>query len=174
MNDLTTSTAALYEAFHRYPLKPRIEGCPHCKLESAEASLHSRPLRDLSWGDFGVYPFKAMTTFGDESDFKHFLPRILELCLLDYEGALWDVAVILGKLDYAGWASWPEPEIQAVRRFVGAWRQALAARVHESTEEAWQLEELESALAQLGFNGRIPPNKPLKLSAAELRPCERP
>jgi hypothetical protein len=39
MNELGRATATLYEAFHGYPLKTKIEGCPHCKLDAAEASL---------------------------------------------------------------------------------------------------------------------------------------
>jgi len=146
MNELGRATATLYEAFHGYPLKTKIEGCPHCKLDAAEASLHRRPLHELAWADLGVYPFKAMTTFGDESDFKHFLPRILELYVLDYEGAP-DVFIIFGKLNYASWTSWPKSETRAIRQFVSAWRGALAASQRESTEN-WQLDELESALVE--------------------------
>lgn len=152
MDELARATATLYEAFRGYPLKPKIEGCPHCELDSAEASLHARPLHELRWADLGVYPFKAMTTFGDESDFKHFLPRILELYVLDHEAAHYDVAVIFDKLNYASWTSWPETETQAIRRFVSAWRRALTTSQHESTEEPWQLEELESALVESEFD----------------------
>lgn len=152
MSELGRATASLYEAFCRYPLKPKIESCPHCELDSAEASLRARPLQDLTWADLGVYPFKAMTTFGDASDFKHFLPRILELYVLDHEGAHYDVEVVLEKLNDASWTSWPETEKQAVRRFIGAWQRDLMASEHESTTEPWKLNELESALSESELN----------------------
>lgn len=107
MSELAQAKATVYEAFRGYPLKPKIEVCPHCELDFAEASLHARALQDLPWADLGVYPFKAMTIFGDESDFKHFLPRILELYVLDHEGAHYDVAVIFEKLKtYFGSGNW--------------------------------------------------------------------
>jgi len=154
MEELDSATSALYEAFAGYPLKPKIEGCPHCKLDSAEAALHSRPLRELGWAEFDVYPSKAMTTFGDENDFKHFLPRILELFVIRDTGAGCDIFVIFGKMRSASWAEWPDPEKQAVRRFVDAWRRSLERLPPEGDEEDegnWRLEELDEALVESGF-----------------------
>lgn len=152
MTELQQATATLYEAFRGYPIKPKIEGCPHCELDSAESSLHARSLHDLTWEDLGVYPFKAMTTFGDDDDFKHFLPRILELYLVDFDGAQCDVQITFSKLEYASWTSWPETEKQAVQNFVRAWHTSLMASQCDSAEEPWRLRELELALAQSGFD----------------------
>jgi hypothetical protein len=152
MDDLRRATAALYHVFSIYPLKPKIEVCPDCELDAAEASLHTRSLRELRWKDFGVYPFKAMTTFGDEGDFKHFLPRIFELYLLDHKSARYDAAIVFDKLNYANWTSWPESETAAIRAFVTSWLQSLTVRQQEAGGDFWQLEELRSALADSGFD----------------------
>jgi hypothetical protein len=114
----------LYAAFARYPLAPRIEGCPHCDLGRAERSLHAAPLRQLRTEDLGVYPFKAMTTFGTVDDFRHFLPRIAELLARDGVVHTTDLVLFAGKLVYGGLASWPERERVAVR----AWLDALVDR----------------------------------------------
>jgi hypothetical protein len=151
MSELARSIAMLYEAFREYPLNARIEACPHCELESAKACLHTRPLRELGWAELGVYTFKAMTTFGDAIDFKHFLPRILELYVLDHRGAQYDVSVVFEKLNYASWQSWPDSEVAAVRHFVAAWRWALAAAQQDSGRECWKLGELEAALLESRF-----------------------
>src|SRR5438128_364366 len=56
-----------------------------------------------------------MTTWGDEEDFKHFLPRILELWSED-EGFLLNGADQLwSKLESANWREWPENEKQALK-----------------------------------------------------------
>ena len=156
MDNLATEADHLYETFARYPLKPRIDGCPHCELEAAESALHRTTLRDLGWEELGVYPFKAMTTFGDLDDYKHFLPRILELYAIDGGAARYDVSVLLGKLQYAEWESWPAAERVAVRAFLRAWRDLLRSRaeVPEFPEygETSELEDLERALGDHGID----------------------
>jgi hypothetical protein len=76
------------------------------------------------------YAFKAMTTFGDAADFKHFLPRLLELIARELQGgeALGFDEEILGlKIALAEYATWPPAERAAVERFfMAAWRVTLA------------------------------------------------
>src|SRR5262245_5581830 len=152
MDALRRAIETLYEVFGCYGLKSKMDLCPDCELDAAEASLRTRPLQTLTWKDFGVYPFKAMTTFGDESDFKHFLPRLFELYALDREGARYGVATVFEKLDYAAWTSWPEPEAAAIRDAVRAWLQSLTARQSDFGDEPWELEELRSALVESGLD----------------------
>jgi len=145
---LRRATMTLYRAFHDYPLRKKIESCPHCKLESTEESLKAKSLQHLTWADFGVFPSKAMTTFGDEFDFKHFLPRILELHVLDSENSPHDVSFSFAKLQYANWTLWPDFEVAAVRGFIHAWFRELQAREQHTGDESIDLEELRSALAE--------------------------
>jgi hypothetical protein len=147
--DLANAIDALYETFDAYPLKERIDFCPHCELDQAERRLHLRPLREITWADLGRYSFRAMTTFGDENDFKHFLPRIFELYVFDHVGAPDCLFVFFGKLDHATWTTWPPAEVVAVRRLIDAWKRVLVAEAHESEEGAWELEELRSAISAL-------------------------
>ncbi len=118
---LTEAIEGLYEAFLDYPLALKIEGCPCCVSAENESALHRSPLRELTAEDLSRYAFKALTTWGTENDFKHFLPRLLELVTEEnsiiYEV---DIEVLFGKLSYAKWNTWPEPERAAVCRYLMA------------------------------------------------------
>ena len=147
--DLASAMAALYDAFEAYPLKERIDTCPHCALDAAERRLHLRPLRALAWTDLGTYSFKALTSFGDLDDLKHFLPRLLELYVVDHRGAPYSLFMLFGKLEVAGWTTWPAAEVAAVRRCVDAWQRALANEARQSDESAWELDELRAGISAL-------------------------
>jgi hypothetical protein len=108
----------LYRAFASYRLGPHVEGCPHCVTAADHARIYSRPLRSLTADDLDRYAFKAMTTWGDERDFRHFLPRILELMVSGDRAWSVDPEIVLGKLADAGWRTWPEREQTALRSFL--------------------------------------------------------
>ncbi len=109
----------LYACFARYPLNPVMEGCPCCVSGADKEALHSKPLRELDGNDLSRYTFKALTTWGDTGDFKHYLPRIFELAATTSLPV--DTFVVLGKLDYAQWRTWPGEEQEAITRFLLAW-----------------------------------------------------
>jgi len=114
-NKLAQAHAALAATFAKYPMRG-----PCCVSAADHAELRSGNLRR--------YAFKAMTTWGDEADFKHFLPALL-LALTpttDYypgtihKGAC-DLHCFAGKLAYAKWQAWPVAEQQAVVNCLRAW-----------------------------------------------------
>jgi hypothetical protein len=118
-DDLNESVVGLYAAFAGYPLRPHIESCPCCRGPQDTRQLPSKPLQELSADDLRLYAFRAMTTVGDVDDFRHVLPRILELLPHDFPV---DKEVVLGKLKYAGWDHWPPTERAAVKRYLSdAW-----------------------------------------------------
>lgn len=147
--ELARALDALYEAFAAYPLKERIDSCPHCQLDAAERRLHLRPLREMTWSDLGIYSFRAMTTFGDEEDFKHFFPRLVELYVLDHRGAPYSLSMVFGKLADATWTAWPPGEVGAIRQCIDAWQRVLGAHAHESDDDAWELDEVRAAVSAL-------------------------
>jgi hypothetical protein len=111
---------ALYAAFCRYQ-GTHVSGGPHCVSFEDSAVLRRAPLRQLG-GEVYRYFSKAMTTWGTEDDFKHFIPRLLEL----YASSS-DAWLLCEKLAYARWRSWPEPEQRAVESYLLArWRAKLA------------------------------------------------
>ncbi|MCE9577775.1 MAG: hypothetical protein K8W52_31870 [Deltaproteobacteria bacterium] len=112
--DLDAAIAGLYAAFAGRPRPARVEGCPCCVGDGAEAGLHRAPLRELTGDDLGRYSFKAMTTWGSVSDFAYFVPRLLELAT---RGADIDLEVVTEKLRYGNWRTWPAVEVAAIERF---------------------------------------------------------
>jgi hypothetical protein len=140
MHDLPESIAlqvaidGLYTTFASYPLKRVIAGCPHCVSRSDSDAIHMQALGALTANDVRRYATKAMTTFGDVEDFKHFLPRILELFAHELEAGEagenlgFSEEILGGKLALAGYVSWPTVEREAVERFLDAMWGALLAR----------------------------------------------
>jgi hypothetical protein len=131
---LQAAIGGLYATFASYPLKRVIAGCPHCVSRADSDALHMRALDALTADDMRFYAFKAMTTFGDAEDFKHFLPRLLELLAREVEageageGLGLNEEILGDKLRLAGYAGWPAVEREAVERFLDAMWSALLAR----------------------------------------------
>ncbi|MDI9309761.1 MAG: hypothetical protein QM535_06065 [Limnohabitans sp.] len=117
--ELKLSIENLYEFFSVYPLGSEITGCPCCVSNTDKEKIHSKPLKELEGEDLDRYAFKAMTTWGNVEDFKHFLPRIFEL--LSTGNLLVDTFIVLGKLEYAKWTTWKETEQEVIKVFLLEW-----------------------------------------------------
>ncbi len=113
---LNEAIERLYSTFGSYPLRARIDSCPCCRGPQETRHLHTKALKDLTAEDLELYAFRAMTTVGDVDDFRHFLPRILEL-LLSSDFPV-DREVVLGKLRYAAWTEWPANESRCVQAYL--------------------------------------------------------
>ncbi|WP_336690116.1 MULTISPECIES: hypothetical protein [unclassified Chryseobacterium] len=120
MNEsLKKSIENLYSVFSKYEIRSFIEGCPCCVSDRDKEKIHSKELRELEEEDLSRYAFKAMTTWGNVDDFKHFLPRILELCI-DHDLGIHPFG-IFGKLKYGKWEVWNDAEKEAVITFLLEW-----------------------------------------------------
>lgn len=129
MSDTTALRDAiepLYEAFSQYSLRERIDGFNHGHRSDADDErvrlLRSKRLRELGTLELHHYIWRAMTTWGDDYDFRHFLPRILEIYALDESltGQFINPEIVLGKLQYASWTKWPLSEQEAIKRYLSA------------------------------------------------------
>lgn len=69
----------------------------------------------------------------------------------DHAGSPHGVETLFGKLQYAQWETWPGSEKEAVRNYVRAWYQMLHAQAKD-VDESWELEELHSALLEVGLD----------------------
>lgn len=118
-DDLKISIENLYSTFSIYPFKSTMDGCPCCVSDSDKEKIHSKQLKELDGEDLSRYAFKAMTTWGDTDDFKHYLPRIFEL--LSTTDFIVDTFVVLGKLEYGKWRTWAENEQTVIEIFLYAW-----------------------------------------------------
>jgi hypothetical protein len=144
---LRAAIEQLYRTFARYPLRKRVVGCEHCVFPDDHERLHSKPLRELTGADLEKYSWKAMTTWGYEDDFRHFLPRLFEL--VAFENSLAAPEVVIGKLAYSGWRDWPVAEQKAVEGYLLAlWPYVLTLTPY-AAPQAWGPEECLCSVAQV-------------------------
>ena len=107
----------LYLVFAPYGADGNMSGSPNYgELDQWNAALFSKPLRDLTAEDLARYSGKAITTWGTVKDYKHFLPRILELIgLIQVPYEVW---VTFDRLEMASWTEWPQQEKRAIERYM--------------------------------------------------------
>jgi hypothetical protein len=116
--DLDQAIGTLYQVFAQYRARHDMSHCYHCVSQNDISKLLAIPLKVLSLENLDKYLWKAMTTWGEVEDFKHFLPRILELTPTIDDS---DVFIIGSKLEYAHFDNWPELERKAVTDFLQIW-----------------------------------------------------
>ena len=125
-NDINNNIKILYEVFKSYTIlgNLRERSCDCCITNSDIKFLMSKKLKDLSEQDLWYFMTSAITTFGNKNDYKHFLPRILEL--LYSNESLIDDFLTFEKLNYSNWKSWEEEEFKSIQNyFLALWVDAL-------------------------------------------------
>jgi hypothetical protein len=108
MESLRDAINDLYVAFSPYQLREAISFCDHCHSPDDDQLLRSKKLRELGINELHQYIWDAMLVWGDEYDFKHFLPRILEILALEERltNEFVDPEMVLGRLSYGNWTKW--------------------------------------------------------------------
>jgi hypothetical protein len=134
----------LYRQFGRYSFPHAMQPDPAFPGFCDDGPLRAAELPKLPAEAFQRYAWKAVTTWGSVNDFKHFLPRILELIALGETGIAFDAASTLEKLNYGRWRTWPSSEQVAIEAYLFAlwdtWlRQPIEvyAAIYESYCEAY-------------------------------------
>lgn len=161
--ELARAHATAVATFARYPLRGSVAGCPCCVSTADHA--------ELMRGDLRRYAFKAMTTWGDEVDFKHFLPVLLAELTPDADagsghtvhGGACDLQRLAGKLAYAHWHDWPQAEQRAVIACLQAWwlnclrrqQQAFTAFLSGHSPQGWD-ESVIVAYDDIRASGLLP------------------
>jgi hypothetical protein len=125
--DLHAAIEALYATFARYPVGAKVEGCPCCVDAALARALASAPLRAVPDDILQRYAFKAMTTWGSNDDFKHFVPAIWERMTATRSFGV-NPQIAYGKLPYTDWDRWPEHERAAIVEATHAWLRHELAR----------------------------------------------
>lgn len=126
--DLQAAVAELYAVFARHPRAERIGYCGHCVGDAEALVLQRVPLRRLTAADLERFTFKLMSTWGDEADLRHFLPRILELFATGEQRDGHLLTKTLSNVRYYG-AHWAPDELVAVEQYlVALLRRILADR----------------------------------------------
>ncbi len=112
-----TARGRLYDVFARYALSPygSPEGaCPHCVSEVERDSFDSVPVAQLSAAQVTSY---ALAVWPGVSDFKYFLPRVLERWM---DLGLEDCEDVERKLPKTGWDVCSPEERRAVADYIVA------------------------------------------------------
>ncbi|WP_067481367.1 hypothetical protein [Actinomadura hibisca] len=112
--ELERAVAEAYAVFGAYRTPTGADFCAHCLRPEQVAALRAVPLPDLTEAHLDTYLLRAMNTWGGEAEFKHYLPRMLELLARDE----WSDARLLAAR--CGLA-WPPEEGAAVAGFFDAW-----------------------------------------------------
>ena len=99
----------VYQVFSTQKKPRTISACPCCIDQAHICTLLSTPLRKITPEQLSSYASSVFLTAGSESDFRYFLPRILEISIHD-RGWWPDREIVLRSLALAGWKSWHEGE----------------------------------------------------------------
>ena len=112
---LAHAIAGLYEEFGDGPLGRPLNGCEHCADAETLKRWAETPLRQLTAEELESYLYSAMATIGDEDDFKHFIPRLLELVVSDADFLGITFEQVGAQLTRARWQQWPARQSSTVR-----------------------------------------------------------
>lgn len=146
---LAHSIERLYETFEKYRSNSNMEGSPvYGDLDQWNKELFGLPLRELSDDDLSRYTGKAISTWGEANDYKHFLPRIFELTA-EYRTP-YEIWIAFDKLTLAEWTSWTENEQKVIHEFmIALWENI----VNDDSEKAkWEFQDYFSAIAHFHPN----------------------
>ncbi|MDO5981745.1 hypothetical protein [Flavivirga spongiicola] len=139
---LKNNISELYEIFGKYLANPNMEGTS-ADLNKNNELLFSKPLTELTQDDLSHFAGSSMTTWGNSNDYKHFLPRILDLTAeikTPYE--IW---IVFDKLNYAGWNNWPQIEQDVIYEFMIALWESIINEESEISE--WDFRDYFSTIA---------------------------
>src|SRR5687767_12465134 len=144
--ELQNSIENLYKVFEKYELRPDMKYCD-CGCISSEqfGFIFSNPLRLLNPDELERYSWKAMTTWGDSHDFRHFLPRLFELLTTESQLTT-DTEIVFSKLTYGDWQTWDLAEQEVISEYFSArWKLIL---FQEPRDEYTKTDEILCGIGQ--------------------------
>lgn len=132
----TAAIEAAYSEFADIPGPTLADGSRYEERAEILPELASAALRELPERTIGLYAGWAMTTAGNEIDFMHVLPRIMEVAAYAYEDGYvgLEPQVVASKIIMAGWTRWNSPKREAVKR---CFREAFLFRLESFGASAW-------------------------------------
>src|ERR1700728_4060562 len=118
-SQLQTAIENVYAAFKDIPKPQFVDGCPCCIDQKGISILLTKPLRELSPDDLTHYAASVFLTVGSVEDFFYFLPRILEMLVL--EPNWWPSPEVVARaLDNSKFHNWPVRKSEAVSKYFDA------------------------------------------------------
>ena len=141
---LKISIEKLYDIFAKYQGLSKLEGSPlYDDLETWNKQLRSKKLRELTDEDLSLFAGKVILTWGDENDYRFYLPRILELT--SELKTPYDIWTIYSRLEDAKWKTWNADEQAALNDFtIELWNNLL---IDNSEKAEWEFKDYFHAIA---------------------------
>lgn len=142
---LKNSVENLYVVFEKYHSESTMVGSSNYgrELDTWNRLIFKKSLRELDEDDLSRFTGKAITTWGNINDYKHFLPRIFELTAelrTPYE--IW---IAFEKLNLAKWKNWDENEQEVIHEFMIALWESV---VNDDCQKAeWEFRDYFSSIA---------------------------
>jgi hypothetical protein len=136
-----------YTEFANMPRPRKLDASPLRNAGEILRTLTSAPLRELEGEQVGPYSSWAMTTVGNDRDYRHFLPRIFELAVTDPVWLGAEPPIMASKLNMAEWRTWPAEQQGAVLHF---FRSALDAVVKRHPEDGQSAADWFCGIVTLG------------------------
>jgi hypothetical protein len=141
---LKISIEKLYDTFAKYQGLSKLEGSPlYDYLETWNKQLRSKKLRELTDDDLSLFAGKVILTWGDENDYRFYLPRILELTA--ELKTPYDIWTLYSRLEDANWKTWNTEEQTAINEFtIELWNNLL----NDNSEKAeWEFKDYYHSIA---------------------------
>ncbi len=141
----------LYDVFNRYPRPSTFSGC-QCCIDRTQPRIAGKLTKDLLHADFSDYiidaPFDGSAGIGTVNDFKHFLPRMLELMAPAHSQLGYPSDCLMRKLAKLDWRQWLKAEAEAIEEFFEAfWLDVLIC-----PKNNWDADDFIARVAALGLD----------------------
>jgi hypothetical protein len=141
---LKISIEKLYDIFAKYQGLSKLEGSPlYDDLDTWNKQLRSKKLTELTDDDLSLFARKVILTWGDENDYRFYLPRILELTA--ELKTPYDIWTLYSRLEDADWKTWDVEEQTAINNFtLELWNNLL----NDNSEKAeWEFKDYFHSIA---------------------------
>lgn len=141
---LNISIEKLYDTFAKYQGLSKLEGSAlYDDLDAWNKELRSKKLRELTDEDLSRFAGKIILTWGDENDYRCYLPRILELTA--ELKTPYDIWTLYSRLEDANWKTWDIQEQTAINDFtLELWNSLLN---NNSEKAEWEFKDYFHAIA---------------------------
>ena len=146
MPALNQAIDEFYIAFSDIPVPRHIDGCPCCIGNKRILQLLSTPLRTISADDLASYASSALLTVGDISDYLFFLPRIMEISILN-ESWWPDIEVTARAIHSTRIHAWPSRRREALTSILNAVMQNIIV-----SKAYWTIDSWICAIARMELN----------------------
>ena len=146
MTTLTDAIDYFYREFADIAIPHHIDACPCCVNDKRIPLLLATPLRKIQPDDLTSYASSALLTVGDVPDYLYFLPRILEISIL--ENSWWpDIEVTAKAINSTRLESWPKHRRDALTALLMAVIDEIVDSDNHDRIDPWIC-----AIASMGFD----------------------